>query len=145
VILDSTIPSNPSAPLVATERVLWVGPLTVLTSVLAVQAVRLLVIQLPGVHTESVALGWVASTADTVILCTLAVLVLAGIGAFDDNPLRKFQQVAFAALLVSFLPAVIFSHGGPTAIALIAMHVAAYIPCATLMPRLAILRQEAIS
>jgi hypothetical protein len=78
VILDSTIPSNPSAPLVATERVLWVGPLTVLTSVLAVQAVRLLVIQLPGVHTESVALGWVASTADTVILCTLAVLVLAG-------------------------------------------------------------------
>jgi hypothetical protein len=96
MILDSTVASNPSAPLVATERLLWVGPLTVLSSVIAVHAVRLLVIQWPGVHTDSVSLGWVAPTADTIILCTLAVLVLAGIGAFDDNPLRKFQQVAFA-------------------------------------------------
>jgi hypothetical protein len=144
VILDTDTTTSP-ALLVATERLLWVGPLTVLTSIVAVLTVRLLVIRIPGVRSDSVALGWIAPTADTTILCSLAVIVFAVISAFDDNPLRKFQQIALGALLVSFLPLLIVGSGGllgngPTAIALGAMHIAAYVPCVTLLPRLTAVR-----
>src|SRR4051794_7577068 len=103
MIFDDAPETGPTS-LVATERLLWVGPLTVLTSIAAVSAVRLLVIRIPGVNADSVALRWIAPTADTAILCTMAVLVFAGIHAFHDAPVRQFQRVAFGALLASFLP-----------------------------------------
>jgi hypothetical protein len=129
------------APVVATERLLWVGPLTVCTSIAAVLAVRLVAIRIPGVRTGSVTVGWTAPAVDTAILCTVAVVVFAGICAFHDQPLRQFQRVAFGALLASFLPLLIIAKGGlggngPTAVALAAMHLAAYVPCVTVMPRL---------
>jgi hypothetical protein len=139
MIFDAT--ATVRTQVIATERLLWVGPLTVLTSIAAVSAVRLLVIRIPGAQAGSVTLGWIAPIADTAILCTLAVLVFAGISAFHDDPVRQYQHVAFGALMASFLPLVIIASGGlsgnvPTAIALGAMHIAAYVPCVTLMPKL---------
>jgi hypothetical protein len=124
------------APTVAIGRIVWAGPLTVLTSLAAVHLVRQVVIRLPHVRPRSVAFGLVAVTADTAILCSIAVLVFALVSAFHDHAVRRFRWIAFAALLVSFLPLVHAPEIGnlSTVFGIGAMHVAAYIPCVTVLP-----------
>jgi hypothetical protein len=133
-------------PDLATGRLLWAGPLTVLTSVVLVQVVRvstLTLVAVPPGTPMSVALRWIAPTADTVILCGLAVLVFALLASFSDHPLRTFQRVAFGALVMSFLPLLIIGSRDlngqlSLGLTLAAMHVAAYLPCATLLPWLTV-------
>jgi len=125
-----------AAPEVALSRIAWAGPLTVVTSLAAVHGVRQIVLRLPHIQAGSPALRVVPVTADTVILCSIAVIVFALTAAFHDNPIPRFRWVAFGALLASFLPLV---NAGPiadlpTAIAIGSMHVAAYVPCVTLLP-----------
>src|SRR3954464_14675908 len=124
------------APEVATGRLAWAGPLTVMTSIATVHLVRQVVIRLPHIRAGSVVFGIVAVTADTAILCTIAVLVFGLLSAFHDDAIRRFRWIAFAALLVSFLPLVHFPALGnaATAVGVAAMHVAAYVPCVTLLP-----------
>jgi hypothetical protein len=55
---------------------------------------------------------------------------------------RTFRRIAFGALLVSFIPLLVVASGNlngnrPTAMALAVLHIAAYVPCVTLLPRLA--------
>lgn len=134
----------PSAPVVATERLLWIGPLTVLTSTVAVHVIRLAAltrVRVPEGSPMSVSLGWIAPTADTTILCSLAVIVYAIIASFSDDPLRTFQRVAAGALLVSILPILIMAPRGmngnvTVVVTLMLMHIAAYVPCVTMLPRL---------
>jgi hypothetical protein len=133
-LLD-TDPVDASPPL-ALARLIWAGPATVLTSLAAVHAVRQIVVRLPHIQTGSPALGLVPVTADTMILCSIAVVVFTLTSAFHDDGIRRFRWIAFGALLASFLPLI---HAGPiadapTAFAIGAMHVAAYIPCVTLLP-----------
>jgi hypothetical protein len=140
-LLDTAPSPTREANVLATERLLWVGPVTVLASISAVLLVRLLVIHIPGARADATPLGLIAPTIDTVILVSIAVLVFAGITASSDHPVRTFRRVAFAALLVSFVPLLVVGRGPmigglPTALALGAMHVAAYIPCVTLLPML---------
>jgi hypothetical protein len=123
-------------PTVALGRLVWAGPLTVATSLAAVHAVRQVVLRLPHIQTGSPALRVVPVTADTVILCSIAVAVFALVTAFHDDGIRRFRWIAFGALLASFLPLV---HAGPiadapTALGIGSMHVAACIPCVTLLP-----------
>jgi hypothetical protein len=118
------------------SRLLWAGPLTVLTSLVAVHLVRQVVLRLPHIQTGSPALRITPVTADTAILCTAAVVVFTLVSAFHDDAIRRFRWIAFGALLMSFLPLV---HAGPiadmpTASGIGAMHVAACIPCVTLLP-----------
>jgi len=124
------------APAVETGRIIWAGPLTVMTSIAAVHLVRQVVIRLPHVRSGSPAFGVIAVTVDTAILCTIAVVIFGLISAFHDDGIRRFRWIAVGALLVSFLPVL----GGPgignaaTVFAVAAMHVAAYVPCVTLLP-----------
>jgi hypothetical protein len=125
-----------AAPTVALGRLVWAGPLTVLTSLAAVHLVRQIVLRLPHMQTGSPALRVVPVTADTVILCSAAVLVFILVAAFHDDGIRRFRWIAFGALLVSFLPLV---HAGPiadlpTAFGIGSMHVAACVPCVTVLP-----------
>ena len=115
-----------------------------LTSLAAVHLDRQVVLRLPHIQTGSAALRVVPVTADTVILCAIAVVVFTLTAAFHDNPIRRFRWMAFGALLVSFLPLV---NAGPiadlpTAIGIGSMHVAAYLPCVTLLPWSAAERPE---
>jgi hypothetical protein len=124
------------APTVALARITWAGPLTVITSLAAVHLVRQIVLRLPHIQVGSPALRVVPVTADTVILCSSAVCVFTLVSAFHDDAIRRFRWIAFGALLVSFLP-LVNADGiadGPTAFGIGAMHVAAYVPCATLLP-----------
>ena|SRR5256885_1299245 len=130
------------APTVEIGRIAWAGPLTVLTSLAAVHLVRQVVIRLPHVRPRSVAFGLVAVTADTAILCSIAVVVFTLVSAFHDNAVRRFRWIAFGALLVSFLPLVHTPEIGnvATVFAVGAMHVAAYLPCVTLLPAVTVPR-----
>jgi hypothetical protein len=121
---------------VDTGRLLWAGPLTVVTSLAAVHVVRQVVLRLPHIRQQSAALGRLAVTIDTAVLCTIAVVVFGLIAAFHDDGIRRFRWIAFGALLVSFLPLVAAPDVGnlPTVLGVAAMHVAAYIPCVTLLP-----------
>lgn len=147
-ILDGDLPitaTDPNAPMIAFERLRWAGPLTIITSLAAVHLVRVLVIHIPGVRAQSMALGWIAPTADTVILVTIAVGVFAYLSAFSDRPVRAWRHVAFGALLMSFLPLLMMGRGplfgnAVSAVAVGLMHVAAYVPCVTLLPWLSVER-----
>jgi len=107
-----------------------------MTSIAAVHLVRQIIIRLPHVRRESFALRTIAVTADTAILCTIAVAVFGLMSAFHDEPIRRFRWIAFGALLVSFLPLVAAPElgGVATAFGVAAMHVVAYLPCVTLLP-----------
>jgi len=124
------------APSIAIGRLVWAGPLTVFTSLAAVHLVRQIVIGLPPVQADSAALRIVPVTVDTTLLCTTAVFVYLLVAAFHDDAIRRFRWIAVGALLVSFLP-LVNSPGignGPTLIGVGALHVAAYVPCVTLLP-----------
>ena len=125
-----------TAPEVALGRIAWAGPLTVLTSLAAVHLVRQVVLRLPAIQVGSPALRPVPVTVDTVILCSIAVLLFTLLGAFHDHPVPRFRWMAFGALLVSFLPLVNAGPiaDGPTACGIGALHVAAYLPCVTVLP-----------
>jgi hypothetical protein len=125
-----------AAPEVALGRIAWAGPLTVITSLAAVHLVRQIVLRLPHIQVGSPALRVVPVTADTAILCSIAVVVFTLLSAFHDDAIRRFRWIALGALLVSFLPLVHASGIAdlPTAFGIGAMHVAASIPCVTLLP-----------
>ena len=125
-----------NAPAVEVGRIAWAGPLTVMTSIAAVHLVRQVVIRLPHIQVASPALRIVPVTADTIILCSIAVVVFTLVSAFHDNPVPRFRWMAFGALLMSFLPLVNAGPiaDAPTAFGIGAMHVAAYVPCVTLLP-----------
>jgi hypothetical protein len=137
VILDSAAPVL-TGPGLVSGRLIWAGPLTVLTSVVAMHAVRLAATAALGFAPGHlpVPLVWIPATADTVIFCGLGVVAFAIVdGFFDGNPVRNYRLVAFAALLVSFLPILMmFGRNRSLALAVALMHVAAYLPCVTLLP-----------
>jgi len=128
--------SEADGPVVEFSRIAWTGPLTVLTSLAAVHLVRQVVLRLPHIQVASPALRVVPVTADTVILCSIAVVVFTLVSAFHDNPIPRFRWIAFGALLMSFLPLVNAGPiaDAPTAFGIGAMHVAAYVPCVTVLP-----------
>src|SRR4051795_1847719 len=133
-LLDAEQASGAAA--VESRRIAWAGPLTVMTSIAAVHMVRQVVTRLPDVHRDSIAFGVVAVTADTAVLCTVAVIVFGLLSAFHDEPIRRFRWIAFGALLASFLPLVAAPEIGgiATAFSVASMHVAAYLPCVVLLP-----------
>ena len=117
-------------------RLAWAGPLTIIASLAAVHGVRQIVLRLPHIQTGSPALRVVPVTADTAILCSVAVVVFTLVSTFHDDGIRRFRWIAFGALIMSFLPLV---RAGPiadtpTAFGVGALHVAAYVPCVTVLP-----------
>lgn len=139
-LLDSDLETD--GPAVELGRIAWAGPLTVLTSLAAVHLVRQVVLRLPHIQIASPALRVVPVTADTIILCSIAVVVFTLVSAFHDNPVPRFRWIAFGALLMSFLPLVNAGPiaDAPTAVGIGAMHVAAYVPCVTGLPWAAVPR-----
>ena len=134
-LLDTDV-ADDGAPDIALGRIAWAGPLTVLASLAAVHAVRQVVLRLPHIRVTAAPLRVVPVTVDTAILCSIAVIVFTLVSAFHDNPVPRFRWIALAALLISFLP-LAGSPGladTPTAFGIGVLHVAAYVPCVTLLP-----------
>jgi hypothetical protein len=124
------------------SRIGWVGPLTVLASVIAVLAVRVVAVALLAPDPKFTPLGWAFPIIDTAILTSFSVLVFGGIASAARNPIRTFSTVARVVLVLSFLPAVATANatawGGSWAnsLGLIVMHVAGWAVCVSMLTRL---------
>jgi hypothetical protein len=79
---------------------------------------------------------------DTVAAVTIAVLVFIRNALDSLEPVREYRALAAKVLVVSFLPDVLlalvhgFGGGWPEAFALMAMHVAVWAICVTMLPLL---------
>jgi hypothetical protein len=130
-----------SASKVRLGRLIWLGPLTVLASIVGVLIVRVLAVAILQPDPTPMSLGWVLPTVFTLILVTGAVLVFAVVVRFAKNPIRSYQIIALVFLLLSFLPDIGFARSSmpganwPNAIALMAMHVAAWAICVTMLAK----------
>ena len=123
------------------RRLLWAGPLTIVAAIAAVLLVRraaLLVIDLPQ---RFAPLAVFPPIIDTFVLVAAAVIVFAFVAGTTGNPLRRYRRIAFAALLVSFIPDLMLPGRWPSATwplagVLMTMHVAAWWVTVTLLTKL---------
>ena len=131
-----------SSPKVQLRRLLWVGPLTILASILGVLIVRVIAVAILQPDPTPISLGWVMPIIFTFVLVTGAVLVFALVARFAANPLHTYQIIAFVVLLLSFLPDIGFARSPmpganwPNAIALMVMHVVAWGICVGMLSKL---------
>ena len=116
---------------IQTRKLWWVGPLTVLASVIGVLIVRSIAMAIlpppyaPGL--EMIAISIVL----TVVLCTAAVIVYALVARYAKNPIRTYIIISSVFLVISFLPDIAAvsmpmpGAGWPYSITLMIMHVVA--------------------
>ena len=100
--------SAASAPLaeerVSYRRLLWVGPLAIVASVIANQIVRVLALALFDISPEFPPLQVGPPIMFTIMGVLGAIIVYAIVGRFSRRPIRVFRSIALAVLLLSFLP-----------------------------------------
>jgi hypothetical protein len=123
------------------RRLLWVGPVTVLSSIVAVLVVRLITVLALHPDPKFLPLTMLPVVLDTTVLVTWAVLVFGVVMRFAADPIQRYRRIAGRVLLVSFLPdiALAKSHTWgaiwPYVLALMVMHVAAWAVCVTALPK----------
>ncbi len=124
------------------KHLVWAGPLTILVSVTAVRLIRLAAVSILRPAKEFVPLTPGPPVFDTVVAVGIAILVFARIWRDSLEPAREYRSLAAKVLIVSFAPAVAlavmhgFGGGWPEAFALMAMHVAVWAICVTILPAL---------
>ena len=126
------------------RRLLWLGPLTVVASILGVLVVRVIAVAVLRPDPMPISLSWALPSLFTAVLATAAVVVFGLVARFAKNPLRTYQIVAFVALLISFLPDLGYAGSRipgaswPVALFLMLMHVVAWAICVSMLTRLSI-------
>ena len=133
-----------SASKIELRRLLWVGPLTILASILGVLIVRVIAVAILQPDPTPMSLGWVMPVIFTFVLVTGAVLVFALVSRFAAKPIRTYQIIAFVFLLISFLPDIGFARSPmpganwPNALALMIMHIVAWGICVSMLSKLSL-------
>jgi hypothetical protein len=109
----------------------WVGPLTVVASIIGVLIVRSVAMAiLPPPYAPGLAMIIIPIVL-TLVLCTAAVLVFALVARFTKNPIRTYLIISSIFLVISFLPDIVAvslpmpGAGWPYSITLMIMHVVA--------------------
>src|SRR5437868_5438274 len=126
---------------VDSRRMLWLAPLTIATSVVAVLGVREVAIRVVHPAPRFLPLTLGPPIIDTILGCLGAILVFAMM-VFSPDSVRRYRRVAVGVLFLSFLPDVLLatSHdmggGWPEALFLMMMHVVVWAICVTLLPGL---------
>lgn len=124
------------------------GVLTAAVSAGVVQIIRILAVAILHPSPRFLPLTLFPPILDTVIGVAGATFVFLRIAENAARPVRAFRIVAAAVLLVSFAPdvAIAIRHvpgaGWPEAFALMAMHVAVWAICITMLPRLVTARSS---
>jgi hypothetical protein len=120
---------------------LWLAPLTITASVVAVLAVREVAVRVVHPAPGFLPLTPGPPILDTILGCLGAILVFA-IVVFSPDSVRAYRRLAAGVLLLSFIPDVLLatSHdmggGWPEALFLMMMHVVVWAICVTLLPGL---------
>jgi hypothetical protein len=140
------------------RRLVWLGPLAVTASVAAVLTVRFIAVTVLRPDPGFLPLTVTPVIFDTVLFVTLAVLVfhrmavggslppallaLAGRRALSLDPVPAYRVLAGRVLLVSFLADIAVGLSGRAswsyALALAALHIAAWAVCVPMLTRLTI-------
>jgi len=127
---------------VGRDRLFWVGPATVVGSVVAVSIVHVGAVLMLRPPPEFLVQQYQAPTLFTVVLVSVAVLVFALVRRFAANPAGTYRRIAFVALILSFLPDIPiglgWAPGGTWSLAIVfmLMHVAAWAVTVTMLNRL---------
>jgi hypothetical protein len=113
------------------RRLVWVGPLTIMSSIAAVLTVRNAALRVVSRPPRFAPLDAGPPIVDTAVLVGAAVIVFAVVAGTSTNPFRLYRRIALAALVVSFVPDVLLPGRWPgatwaIAATLMTMHVAAY-------------------
>lgn len=120
-------------PAVDGWRLVWVGPLTVVASLLAVFAVRVVAFATLDLSAEYPPLTPFGLIFVTTLLMTIAILVFALVIWLSARPIRTYRRIALVALVLSCIPDLSLPGDMPgatwsAAIVLMVMHVAAWVP-----------------
>jgi hypothetical protein len=132
---------------VDSRRMIWLAPLTIATSVVAVLGVREVAIRVVHPAPGFLPLTSGPPVLDTILGCLGAILVFASMVSSPDSAPR-YRRVALGVLFLSFIPDVLLatSHGmgggWPEAIFLMIMHVVVWAICVTLLPTLAMTHSD---
>jgi hypothetical protein len=123
-------------------RLVWAGPLTVLVSVTAVSLIRLAAVSILRPNKEFMPLTPGPPVFDTVVAVGAAIVIFARIWSDSLDPTREYRSLAAKVLIISFVPDVAlavmhgFGGGWPDAFGLMAMHIAVWAICVTMLPAL---------
>src|SRR5262245_28091751 len=100
--------SAASAPLaeerVSWRRLLWVGPLAIVASVIANQIIHFVALALLNISPDFPPLMIGPPIMFTIIGVLGAVIVYAIIGRLSRRPIRLFRAIALIVLVLSFIP-----------------------------------------
>ena len=94
------------------KKLWWVGPLSVVASILGVLIVQVLAVAILQPDPVPPSLNWRFPIIFTLVLCTGAVLVFALVARFAPRPIPTYQIIALVFLLISFIPDVQFATSG---------------------------------
>ncbi len=136
--------SNPEGgKRISFRRLLWVGPLAVLASVIANVLVSITAVALVGISPEFEPLHLRPVIGFTVVGVLGALLVFALVARFSRRPVRLFRRITLVVLLLSFMPDLSLLNASPYAgttvqsvIALMLMHMAAWLISVSLLTTL---------
>jgi len=136
--------SNPEGgKRISFRRLLWVGPLAVLASVIANVLVSITTVALVGISPEFEPVHLRPVIGFTVVGVLGAVLVFALVAHFSRRPVRLFRRIALVVLLLSFMPDLSLLNASPYAgttvqsvIALMLMHMVAWLISVSLLTTL---------
>jgi hypothetical protein len=128
---------SPSGPLAKNDvnraALWWVGPLTVVVSVLLVFATRATAFAVTDLPAAFPPLTYGGLAFFTVLLVGLGVLVFVGCAMWSARPIPLYRRIALAALALSMIPDMLLPGYMPgatwkVAIVLMIAHVAAWLP-----------------
>ena len=113
------------------NKLWWVGPLTVLASIIGVLVIRAIAMTiLAPPYAPGLAMIALPITL-ALVLCTGAVFVFALVGRFAKSPVRTYLIISSVFLVISFIPDILAvsapmpGAGWPYSITLMIMHVVA--------------------
>jgi hypothetical protein len=127
-------------PELRVDRLRWAGPLTVLLSVGAVAVIREIAVAVVQPDLRYMPLLRPFPIFDTAVFGTAAVLVFARFYRDNAHPIADYRRLAIRILLISFVPDILlamthaFGGGWPEALWLMALHVAVWAICITVLP-----------
>ena len=128
----------------AFNRLLWVGPLTILAAIVANVIIQQIAVAVLNPDPAFLPLTLLPPIIFTVVGVLGAVIVYAVIGRFARQPVHLFRRVALVTLVVSFIPDILmlitgFNPGTTAAnvAVLLLMHVIAWAIAVGILTRLA--------
>ncbi len=139
---SGTMPANQPRQSINLDRILWVGPLTVLASVGAVVLIRAVAVAI--LHSDAMFEPFTPYHVifDSVIGAAGAVFVFWQTCQYSLKHIRFYRKLAAGVLFISLGPdaALALGHwfggGWPEAFALASMHVVVWAICVTILPLL---------